>query len=221
MSRDPVKYFLQALEAYIGPDSVLLDIGAGAGKSAYALKGRVKRIVGVDLDPRVRDNPLLDEGFVATAARLPFPAGSFDIVFSIYVLEHIQDPGRFVNEIRRVLRPGGFFLALTPNRYHYVSLLATMTPTSFHKRVNHMRGRAEQDTFPTVYRMNTRRRLSRLFRDGFICALISQREFRPNYLTFWTPAFLLGAMYERIVNRFGLFADLRVNIVCVFQKALD
>lgn len=43
-------------------------------------------------------------------------------------------------------------------------------------------------------------------------------EVVPNYLGFWTPAFLLGALYERILNRFGGLAPSRVNILCAFRK---
>lgn len=139
----------------------MLDLGAGAGKNRYHLKGRVRSIVGVDFDPRVAHNPLLDRGVVAKPGPLPFDDNSFDVVFSIYVLEHVNNPAELVAEIRRVLRPGGIFLALTPNRYHYVSLIASATPISFHKWLNKRRGREMEDTFPTAYQMNTRRALRR------------------------------------------------------------
>jgi SAM-dependent methyltransferase len=216
LSRDPVAVLLSALDSYVRPDSDVLDLGAGAGKNRYDLKGRVHSIVGVDPDPRVVHNPLLDRGVVATTGPLPFENDSFDLVFSIYVLEHVNKPVELVEEIRRVLRPGGIFLALTPNRYHYVPLIASVTPTSFHKWLNKGRGREIEDTFPTVYRMNTRRALLRYFA-GFQCVRLETFEVAPNYLRFWTPAFLLGAFYERIVNRFGWLAPIRVNILCAFR----
>lgn len=218
LSRDPVAVLLSALESYVRPDSDVLDLGAGAGKNRYHLKGRVRSIVGVDFDPRVADNPLLDRGVVAKPGPLPFEDNSFDVVFSIYVLEHVNNPTELVEEIRRVLRPAGIFLALTPNRYHYVSLIASVTPTSFHKWLNNRRGRETEDTFPTTYLMNTRRALLRYFARGFECVRLETIEVAPNYLRFWTPAFLLGALYERIVNRFGWLAPFRVNILCAFRK---
>ncbi len=198
----------------------MLDLGAGAGKNSYDLKGRVRSIVGVDFDPRVSDNPLLDRGVAVKPGPLPFDDSSFDVVFAIYVLEHVNNPAELVAEIRRVLRPGGIFLALTPNRYHYVSVIASATPTSFHKWLNKRRGREMEDTFPTVYQMNTRRALLRYFARGFECVRLDTIEVAPNYLRFWTPAFLLGALYERIVNRFDRLAPFRVNILCAFRKVL-
>jgi ubiquinone/menaquinone biosynthesis C-methylase UbiE len=222
---DPAKldlhqHFLAALERHINPASVVLDVGAGAGElNSYDLKGRVRRIVGVDLDPRVTSNPLLDEGIQAEAGELPFADNSFDVAFSIYVLEHISDPRGFVGEIQRVLKPGGVFIALTPNRWHYVPVIAAVTPLSFHRWVNERRGRAADDTFPTFYRMNTRRAQTRLFESaGFETAELTMLESPPNYLKFSTPTFLAGVAYERLVNATSWLTDLRVNIISAFRK---
>lgn len=48
--------------------------------------------------------------------RLPFPAASFDVVESMDVIEHTADPGVYLDELRRVLAPGGLVLLVTPNR---------------------------------------------------------------------------------------------------------
>jgi SAM-dependent methyltransferase len=216
--RDPVARFLRLLYAHIGPSCDVLDLGAGAGLNRYDLRGKVRQIVGVDLDPRVSSNPLLDRGIVVQPGPLPFEDNSFDVVFSIYVLEHVENPREMVAEIRRILRPNGVFLALTPNKNHYVPIIARLTPTSFHQRVNEGRGRAIEDTFPTVYRMNTRRDLLRQFAPGFECVTFEMLEVEPHYLKFWTPAFLAGAMYERLVNAFDWLAPFRVNIICAFRK---
>ena len=222
---DPAKLdihqqFLDELERHLTPRSTVLDIGAGAGElNAYDLKGRVRRIVGVDLDPRVVENPLLDEGVVGEAGTLPFPDATFDVAFSIYVLEHIQDPASFAAEVQRVLKPGGVFLALTPNRWHYVPVIAALTPTSFHRWINERRGRAAEDTFPTFYRMNTRGSQRRIFESaGFETATLTMLETQPNYLKFSTPTFLAGVAYERVVNASALFSAFRVNIVSAFRK---
>lgn len=221
-SRDPVGRFVATLDRYLDPSCEVLDLGAGAGeKNPYAIKGRVKRLVGVDLSPRVLENPLLDEGVVADLTALPFADASFDLAFSIYVMEHIRDPKRFAQEVARVLKPGGRYLSLTPNRYHYVTLVSSLTPSRFHTWLNQRRGRAERDTFPTAYRLNTRRDIKRHFAQaGLETVDLTTIEVQPNYLTFSTPTFLAGAVYERLVNATDLFAALRVNIICTLQKPL-
>jgi len=199
----------------------VLDIGAGAGElNAYHLRGRVREVIGADLDPRVQTNPLLDRGIVGDATALPLEDQSVDLAFSIYMMEHAARPVSFIREIRRVLRPGGFYLALTPNLYHYVCQISRLTPQWFHKWLRRRLYHVEQDdTFDTHYLLNTRAELRRRFeREGFQTLLMKTIEIRPNCLTFSLPTFLAGAFYERVVNRSEGWADWRVNILCGFRK---
>ena len=218
--RDTVSGFSRRLEDLVGPGLDVLDLGAGAGdRNAYALKGKARRVVGVDADPRVGRNPLLDAGLRGDIAALPFRDGSFDVVFSIYVLEHVERPQRLASEIARVLRPGGVFLSLTPNLVHYVALISRFTPTGFHRWINERRGRPAEDTFPTRYQLNTRSSLARHFRAaGLETVSIDGVEVQPNYLTFSAATYLMGIAYERIVNASPSLSGLRVNLLPVFRK---
>ncbi len=220
LRRDPVAAFVDVLARSVKPTDRVLDLGAGAGElNTYALKGRVRQIVGADLDPRVTGNPLLDFGLRADIGTLPFQDGSFDVVFSIYVLEHVESPAALAAEIARVLRPGGVCLALTPNIFHYVTLLSRLTPTRFHRRVNAWRGRPAEDTFETFYRFNSRRALERHFgRAGLGPLRIDTIEVQPSYLTFSLPTYLMGVGYERLVNATELLSPIRVNLLATFRK---
>jgi SAM-dependent methyltransferase len=220
VARDPVATFVRRLEARLRPGDAVLDLGAGAGRlSGYAFRGRVRRMVGVDLDPRVVANPLLDAGLRADICRLPFRSGSFDAAFSIYVLEHVDDPAALVSEVFRVLRPGGVYLALTPNILHYVTLLSRLSPPAFHRWINERRGRPSADTFPPLYRMNSRAALVRHFTGaGFETESIETIEVQPNYLTATALTFALGVAYERLVNAADLMSPFRVNLVAAFRK---
>ena len=220
LQRDPVALFVRRLEPMVKATDTVLDLGAGAGEiNTHALKGRVRRLVGVDVDPRVGTNPLLDAGIRADIGRLPFRDASFDVVFSIYVMEHVERPGDLVFEIARVLRPGGVCLFLTPNTLHYVTLFSQMTPTRFHKWINRKRGRPGQDTFPTVYRLNSRRALNSHFSGaGLERVSIDLIEVQPNYLTFSPLSYACGVGYERLVNATDVLSSFRVNLIAVFRK---
>lgn len=90
----------------------VLDVACGTGYGTAMLKA-----VGVDLSLEAlhyaRRHPA---AYVAAdAARLPF-GRVFDAVVSFETIEHVPDPGRFVADCARVLKPGGQFLVSTPNR---------------------------------------------------------------------------------------------------------
>jgi SAM-dependent methyltransferase len=94
----------------------VLDVGSGNG----LLQNAVADYTGLDISPAVRrfyHKPFVE----ASATDMPFPAATFDALWSIWVLEHIPNPERALNEMRRVLKPGGvMFLmpAFDVTRYH-------------------------------------------------------------------------------------------------------
>lgn len=198
----------------------LLDVGAGAGiVPQMNFKGHVRRAAGVDPDPRVEVNPHLDEGRVGVGESVPFDDRSFDVVVADNVLEHLDAPEAVFREVARVLRPGGRFLAKTPNRAHYMPLIARITPHGFHRWVNRLRGREAEDTFPTRYRANCRADLERIAREaGLVVESIELVEGRPEYLRLSAPTYLAGWLYERAVNRFRALARFRVLLVVTLRK---
>ena len=141
------------------------------------------------------------------------------MVFSDNVLEHLEEPLQVFREVVRVLKPGGVFLFKTPNKYHYMPLIARLTPHVFHQYVNRLRGRAEVDTFPTRYRANTRGDVIRLATEaGLLVEKIELIEGRPEYMRMTWPSYIVGMAYERIVNASELFAVLRILLVGVLRK---
>ncbi len=108
----------------------------------------------------------------------------------------------------------------TPNKWHYVPTIARFTPHRFHELVNRIRGRAEADTFPTLYRANTAADVRRLAADsGFAVERLNTIEGRPEYLRMTWPTYLLGTAYERLANSWEGFAPLRVLLLGEMRKA--
>lgn len=212
--------FRERILRQIDTGSIVLDLGAGAGIVAQMnFKGLVAKICGVDLDPRVTSNPMLDEGRVADAGRIPYPDDMFDVVFADNVVEHLSDPAEVFLEVRRVLKPGGVFLFKTPNKTHYMPLIARLTPHKFHQYVNRLRGRAEVDTFPTRYRSNTVADATAVAKAASLSTERLERiEGRPEYLRMAWPFYLLGAVYERTVNFTEILAPFRILLVAQLRK---
>jgi len=207
--------FDAAIRRYLHPRAAVLDAGAGRGLMyPYDYRDHVARMAGADTDPAIAENPNLTDASVADLASLPYDDASFDLVFSKYVFEHLDRPVAVMRELRRVLKPGGHLLVHTPNRWHYVAVFATLTPTRFHVWFNERRGRVEADTFPTRYRANDRRTLERLAgASRFRLIGLDLFETKPDYLYFHSWAYRAGITYERIVNRFDALAPMRVQLI--------
>jgi SAM-dependent methyltransferase len=97
---------------------VVLENGCGVGTYVERLAPFSGTIVGLEYDfPRAREARLVAENILSAAGeRLPFPCGSFDLILSHEVLEHVQDDRAAVGEIVRALRPGGRLAVFVPNR---------------------------------------------------------------------------------------------------------
>jgi len=102
-----------------GPGQRVLDLGCrdGALTQAY-LDGN--DVVGVDADREALAEAAklgIETHWADLDQPLEFADGSFDVVIAGELLEHLRDPLRLIAEIRRVLRPGGTFVASVPNAY--------------------------------------------------------------------------------------------------------
>lgn len=212
--------FDRAVRRHLRPDHVVLDAGAGRGKKAYArdYKEKAGLVIGLDRDPAIAENTLLHHAVVGDLARLPFSDGTFNLVLAKYVLEHLEEPHQALAEIRRVTNPGGFLVFHTPNRFHYVPLIARLTPHRFHIWFRRMRWDGKGHAFETFYRANDRRTLQNLARHtGFRILELELFEPKPAYLFFHPLAYRLGISYERLVHRFDRLKDLRGNLIGVLQ----
>lgn len=175
--RDGTVEFFARVNALLRPESVVLDLGAGRGRGAIddavdyrrqlrVLRGKCQRVIGIDIDPAVRDNPGLDEAHViGPNGPLPLDAASVDLVVSDMTFEHIDQPEHTAAELTRVLRPGGWICARTPNRWGYIGIGANLIPNRWHVTLlKHLQpARKEIDVFPTTYKLNTKRALRRYF----------------------------------------------------------
>ncbi len=100
----------------------VLDDGCGGGGMSVSFAEEADVVVGIDLSDRfahagtklAEERQVTNIRFVqADGSRLPFPTDDFNLVFSHAVIEHVSDPGSYLREARRVLRPGGRMLLQT------------------------------------------------------------------------------------------------------------
>src|SRR5579864_7330529 len=152
---------LEALvRSHVTAGSRVLDLGCGRG-GVVELFWRDVRF-GAGLGP---DTPSLNEHRApgmpvirGVGEHLPFADESFDLIVCVWVLEHLRDPVATLREVRRVLRPRGHFVFVTPNLRNPLMLanrIGKALPSLQRRLVPRFYGRIEADTFPVQYRANT------------------------------------------------------------------
>ncbi len=204
-------------------DEALLD--AGCGRTTPVLRrfqGKVKRLIGADL-VEFTDVPEGIETYNANLAHLPLADASVDVIMSRSVFEHLDDPDAVYRELARVLRPGGRVVFLTANLWDYGTMVARLVPNRHHaKVVKLVEGRAEEDTFPTAYRTNTRSDVDRLAASvGLQVKSFEYLSQYPNYLMFNGVVFFVGMCYEKLIARFHALRKLRGWILVTLEKPAE
>lgn len=142
-------------------------------------------VTAADLDEAVKTHPTSEHQVVFKFDEpLPFPDNNFDLIVSDFVFEHVSNPEQVAAELQRVLRPGGWLAIRTPNILGYMTWVAAITPNRLHNAVLRFvqPDRKEQDTFPTYYRLNSRRAFVRYFTE---CRVASASDS-------WEPAYFFG-----------------------------
>src|SRR5262249_54185515 len=131
---------------------------------ARHLASQCEKVVGVDCDDTLDENPFVHER-VKSCIEDCLCDEPFDLVTLRMVAEHIANPEAAVDALARLTRPGSLVVVYTINRWSPVSLLAWLIPFRFHHWIKRLIWNTEEkDTFPVLYRMNTKSTLDRLFR---------------------------------------------------------
>jgi SAM-dependent methyltransferase len=160
----------------------ILNVGCGTGGFNLVAEEAGARVVGVDADAEAIAICALkrDKGgsaFVRAAAeRLPFPDGTFDVVYCFSAIEHVESVEESVAEMVRVARRGGFIYVHTPNAWswyegHYKLLWAPFLPASLGRLYLRARGR------PSEYLATLRRLTPGAMRGAFARAGLRDLSF--------------------------------------------
>jgi SAM-dependent methyltransferase len=104
----------------------VLDVACGEGYGSAFLARSAAYVAGVDVSPeaiahaeRTYARPGSLDFVQASCTRLPFPDLSFDVAVSFETLEHIEGQEAFLDELARVLKPGGVLVLSCPNKLEY------------------------------------------------------------------------------------------------------
>lgn len=123
MQADRLVSDLEFVTERVAPGGRVLDVGCSPPFVIAVLAALGYEAVGIDVQPQAFARSQAELGFRAVGCNveeqpLPFEDGSFDAVLLCEVFEHLRiNPVRTMNEVRRVVKPGGFLHLTTPNLY--------------------------------------------------------------------------------------------------------
>jgi ubiquinone/menaquinone biosynthesis C-methylase UbiE len=188
------------------PQDRILEIGCGIGTVVHELSKKGHDITGIDISieaieyGRKKYNNIHLE--VQPAETLPYEDESFEIVLSFDLFEHIAEIDKHISEVRRVLRPGGYYLFQTPNRYSNI-IYETLWTKSLQWRRYHpslhspgqLRRRMARHGFKTQFvKMNpinefTEKKLQKL---GMLGKILRRIDFRRMPLVLQTNLYVIA-----------------------------
>jgi SAM-dependent methyltransferase len=191
------------VQRWLTKDSLVLDLGCGRTGGIERFWKDARLAVGIDPDlDSLRDRNNALPVLRSVGDHLPFGDGSFDLVVSVWVLEHLDAPARVFAEAARVLRTGGHFVFLTPNAMNPLILanrVGQVAPWLQHRLVSNIYGRGEGDTFAVRYRANTTGRLRKLARASGFNVMELRVIADPTYVAFNPALFRAAMLAERVL----------------------
>ncbi len=186
----------------------ILENGCGVGMYVEHLAPFGGTVIGLEYDferaAEARTNS--PHIFNAAGEHVPLPAGTFDLILSHEVIEHVQDDRAAIREMIRVLRPGGRAVIFCPNRGYPFETHGIYWKGQYRFGnklfVNYLH-RAWRDKLAPHVRVYSTKDLELLFADLPIC--------------FIEKTVIFGA-YDNIIARFGAFGRILRGILQFLEK---
>jgi ubiquinone/menaquinone biosynthesis C-methylase UbiE len=147
--------------------------------------------------------PYLSAYISSEPVRLPYPDAHFDAVLSCGVLEHVVDPDGSLEELKRILQPGGtLYVYKLPNRYSYLERIARSTGLDYHGQGPHDR----------LYTPTSARAL--LTRHGYTVLELRYANMIPLTFPRWLAGAAASALWtvNRALSRVPILKALATNV---------
>lgn len=132
----------------IRSDDVVVDVGAGSGNDCMIAASIGAEVIALNIDrgeldrlaDRMRGTPARSFRTIqldCNAGPIPLPDGTASVVIAKEIMEHLDDPARFLGELARIGKPGARYLIAVPDASSE-SLLKLVAPPDFWQKPNHI-----------------------------------------------------------------------------------
>ncbi|OGU57532.1 MAG: hypothetical protein A2X64_04705 [Ignavibacteria bacterium GWF2_33_9] len=203
--------YIEVLKSNLNKSSIWIDCGCGENEYVKEFGTLAGKAIGLDVfEPHDKVTPFI----AAPVNKLPFENNTIDFATLRFVAEHLPNPDSDLNEIERVLKPGGRLIVLTTNVHNPVIALARLLPYRFKKKLITKIFKVEdEDIFPTYHNFNTPKAFNKKY--GKLSPIhieyISDINRTNN---FFFVLYLLWHLFTtpKFINRF------RSNILAVYGK---
>lgn len=215
--------FHKAIQDRLPETGSILDLGCGDHTALEPYRTAARQVWGTDFQrhPTIAHPDWFR--LLSPDGTIPFPDHSFDLVSSDWVLEHVARPRVFLNEVKRVLRPGGFFVAHSISGGHYLTWVRRLFDLAPHEVVQEvvyrLYRREHHDTFPTHYRLNTPGQIDAASRASGLKLVQLDFFATQHYFHFSKALYCLAILADRFMECFGPGLG-RIYFVATWQSGV-
>ena len=217
---DSVTLYKNLVRGYITKDTVLLEAGCGFSNNNADLYKEAKKVIGVDSCKEfLKMNITIPNLIHSSLTDIPsIKDSSIDLIISSWVFEHVSDPSAMISEFKRILKPKGKIIFLTPNKLNYIIIANRFFPNFIKKyAIKKISENLTVDPMKTFYRFNSKKDIENfLYESGLILKKILFNG-DPTYIAINQPFFYLGILIEKILNIFFL-EKFKTHIIGIIEK---
>lgn len=195
----------------------ILDLGCGRGGLVEQLNLTTGQVIGIDPDWHSLATHRLSMPLVqGISDALPFTTNQFDLIFSSWVVEHLERPLLTLKSIYHCLKPGGVFIFITPNGRHplaKVNQLLGRLDKLQNALVEKLYNRANDDTFPTYYRANSSKAITTLCQETGLNIERLHYVPDPTYLAFTPMVYKASCWLESLLPE-----NRKIHLIGILRK---
>jgi len=189
-------------------DKVVLDAGCGTGYETHYLSNFAKEIHGLDINGKnieeakrkySADNLFFHTGNVES---MPFKDSTFDVIISCFVIEHLNDPEKFIDESYRVIKPQGNLIIWVPNVKNMMGIFAKIIPLNFENKIKSILYKMKKEEviqYECFYKGNSVRKLDKLSKINFKRTYLERFD-TPVYFRYSRILFYLWYLRHKLSN---------------------